>query len=164
MKILIAAAGKTGTAMTCAERLAVLLEGAQVADLTLSWPDPEEYDAVIVGGSIRMGQLHRKARSYLVQHRDALLARPLGCFICCALTEEAEGYLKKNIPAPLLEHAAAAVCLGGRLAPRARSGMDKFLAASFARSLEKGGRPAPTIDDEAIRQLARQMRLAADRG
>lgn len=160
MKILIAAAGKTGTALTCAERLAAQLEDAQVVDLTLSWPDPAEYDAVIVGGSIRMGQLHRKARAYLSQYREALSAKPLGCFICCAFSEEAENYLRKNFPAPLLAHACAALCLGGQLIPRARSGMDKFLTGTLARSLEKSGRPAPAIDDDAIALLAQKMTLA----
>ena len=164
MKILIAVAGKTGTAMACAQQLAGLLEGAQVVDLNLAWPDPTEYDAVIVGGAIRMGQLHRKARAYLVQHRQALLVRPLGCFICCALAEEAQEYLKRNIPAPLLAHAAAAVSLGGRLVPRERSGMDKFLTHSLARSLEKAGRQPPSIDEEAIRMLAQRMREVLSAG
>ncbi len=164
MRILIAVAGKTGTAMTCAQRLAERLEGAQVVDLNLGWPDPKEYDAVIVGGAIRMGQLHRKARAYLAQHKGALLARPLGCFICCALADEAQEYLKRNIPAPLLAHAAAAKSLGGQLTPRARSGMDKFLTHSLTRALEKEGRQPPSIDQEAIETLAQRMREALGAG
>lgn len=163
MKILIAVAGKTGTALKCGALLARLLPGAQVADLELDRPDPAAYDAVIVGGAVRMGQLHRKARAFLEQNEAALLTRPFGCFVCCAFAGRGEEYLQKNIPPALLAHAAAARCVGGELDPKRLNGMDKFIVGRLARSMEKEARPAPALDADALQQLAQAMGAALGR-
>lgn len=163
MKILIAVAGKTGTALKCGALLARLLPGAEVTDLELDCPDPAAYEAVIVGGAVRMEQLHRKARAFLEQNEAALLARPFGCFVCCAFAERGEEYLRRNVPPALLAHAAAARCLGGELDPKRLNGMSKFVIGSMARSMEKEARPAPALDPAAARELAAAVRTELDR-
>ena len=66
---------------------------------------PAAYDGVIVGGSIRMGRLHRKAREFMTLHQKTLLRRPLCCFVCCAFADRAQEYIEKEFPPDLLDHA-----------------------------------------------------------
>lgn len=55
MKVLIAYAGKTGTTQRAVKLLSEQFSNVVLRDLTVGRPNPEDYDAVIVGGSIRMG-------------------------------------------------------------------------------------------------------------
>ncbi len=63
--VLIAYASVNGTARECAGKLAEQLTGPQVTlcDLAKETPDPQNYDLVIVGSSIRFGKL-RPAADY----------------------------------------------------------------------------------------------------
>ena len=163
MRVLIAAAGRTGFSLHAAVRLCSLIEGAQAVDLCLSSPDPAAYDGVIVGGSVRMGRLHRKAREFLTLHQKTLLERPLCCFVCCAFADRAQEYLDKEVPPALLDHAEAALWLGGQAPRPGESGIDRFLSASINRELAHLETP-PAFDPGAARQLADAMRAALERG
>lgn len=94
MKILIAYAGKTGTAAECAEILRGELRGAEVtvADLTVTHPDPDGFDVVIVGGSVRYGKLPKPLRAYLSERQTELEASVHGLFLCCGSGHDFEDY------------------------------------------------------------------------
>ena len=62
LKVLIAYASKTGSAEKAAKLLGEHFADVTLRDLTVGSPNPKDYDAVIVGGSIRMGTLHKDAR------------------------------------------------------------------------------------------------------
>ncbi|HJB61082.1 MAG TPA: GNAT family acetyltransferase, partial [Candidatus Ruminococcus gallistercoris] len=62
--VLIAYASKTGTTAECAAQLAALLPGASLCDLTKETPEIGRFDAVIVGGCVRMGALHKAAAGF----------------------------------------------------------------------------------------------------
>lgn len=53
VKTLIAYASKTGTARSCAERLAAYFPDCVLADLMQTSPNPAAYDIVIIGGGVR---------------------------------------------------------------------------------------------------------------
>ena len=163
MRVLIAAAGRSGFTLHAAVRLCSLMEDAQAVDLCLSNPDPAAYDGVIVGGSIRMGRLHRKAREFMTLHQETLLRRPLCCFVCCAFADRAQEYIEKEFPPDLLDHAETALWLGGQAPRPGESGIDRFLSASINRELAHLETP-PAFDPMAARQLAGAMRAALERG
>ena len=127
MKILIAAASKTGTALKCAELLAEKLNGAEVADLTQKQPDISGYDIVIIGGSIRAGMLHKKATEFIQKNAELLKDKKHAFYICCGSPENAKDVFQKNFPAQLLENSIAAECFGGELDISKMKGMDKFI-------------------------------------
>lgn len=56
-KILIAYAGKTGTTEKCAGILAQKLKCVIVSNLVVETPNIDEYDLIIIGGSIRARKL-----------------------------------------------------------------------------------------------------------
>jgi len=83
MRILIAYAGKTGTTEKCAKRLCEKLTNATTVDLNLQTPDIDQFDTVIVGGAIRMGQLHKKAKKFIEQNAVRLQTKKTAYFLCC---------------------------------------------------------------------------------
>lgn len=153
--ILIAYASKTGTTKECAERLAAQLPDALLCDLTRETRDPALFDTVIVGGSIRMGMLHRAAAGYLKTHEQALLSKRLGLFICnCFVDREAE-MLKTAVPQGLLSHALCACSFGGRMDMSRQRGIDKLVCKMAAKSVSGGG--AGDILPERIEQFAKRF-------
>ena len=80
-RIRIAAASTTGTTRQCAALLADRLPNgwAEVCDLERERPSPDGYDLAVVGGSVRMGRLHKAARQYLNTNRILSSAMPSVC-------------------------------------------------------------------------------------
>lgn len=116
MRTLIVFASKTGTSAECASQLAQKLDG-EVSLCQLGkdrLPSIDNFDRIVVGGSIRIGKIHRQVTSFINQNKDILLTKPLGLFICCmADGETAEQQLGNAYPAELLEHAKAKGLFGG---------------------------------------------------
>jgi len=164
MNTLIAVAGKTGTTMRCAALLSVQLGGAQIINLELKTPDPADYDLIIVGSAVRMGQLHRKVRDFLARYEQALLAKPFACFVCCGFGEQAQEYLKTGFGPALLAHACAAGSFGGEMRTEELTGMDKFLVGMVAKSLKEQNKPLPTVDMQAIARFAETLKAGCDSG
>ena len=160
MKMLIAYATKTGAAAQCAKRLAALLPGAVVCDLSRETPALSDYDAVIVGGGVRMGRLYRAARDFLRANEGALLQKRRGLFLCSGFPDQAKDALSQNVPAALLAHAVYADSLGGELDAQKLRGMSRLIAAMAQKS--RPDAPPPRILDARVEELAATMRGNAD--
>ena len=137
-RILIAAASKTGTALQCAALLAGCLPDglAEICDLTRNRPSPADYDLAVVGGSVRMGALHKAARQYLRSYRSLLQNMPAAYFICNCFVEQKETILKNNFPDALLQTAVCADSFGGVMDLSVQKGMDRLIAGMAARTLD----------------------------
>lgn len=159
MKILVAYAGKSGTTEKCAKLLKQKLLGAVLADLNRETPEIGAYDAVVVGGSIRMGLLHKKARLFLAQNAAELKAKPAAYFICCCFAQNAPQFFASNIPQELLNSAVSYECFGGEMDLNRLYGMDKFIAKMVSKSPE-GRKAAPHILEENIAKLAQAVQNA----
>lgn len=144
--VLIAYASKTGTTAECAAQLAALLPGASLCDLTKETPEIGRFDAVIVGGCIRMGALHKAAAGFLRENAPKLLGKPLGLFTCNGLMDTEMQVLRASVPAELLEHAACIRSFGGRIEPERLHGPDRWIAklavAGFGQSMQNEVFPA----------------------
>jgi menaquinone-dependent protoporphyrinogen oxidase len=89
MLILIAHASKHGSTAEVAERIGAVLRGRGhlvdvVAASAVDALDP--YDAVILGGALYIGRLHRAARRFLHRNATALDERPFAVFAMGPLT------------------------------------------------------------------------------
>lgn len=47
-----------------------------------------DYDSVIIGGSIHVGNVQGKLKKFIKQNQDQLLLKKLGLFLCCMRTGE----------------------------------------------------------------------------
>lgn len=161
MRILIAYAGKTGGSGEMCRLLASLLPNHEVvvSDLTQTPVSPTDFDYVVFGGAVRMGKLHRAARSYIKAHAAVLEKTPHTLFLCCAFADQFENYVDMLFPKGLLETADEAVYFGGELNVSRQRGLDKLLVRMIRSSIIE------SEDDEAMLPglLPEHVRMLADR-
>ncbi|MBS4211348.1 flavodoxin domain-containing protein [Neobacillus rhizophilus] len=86
MKTLIVYCSSHGTTEKAVSVLCVNIEGEVLAvdlkrDKILF--DLDDYDGVIIGGSIHAGEIQRKIKQFIKQHHDELLEKVVGLFLCC---------------------------------------------------------------------------------
>ena len=164
MKILIAFAGKTGCSAEMCRLLASLLPRHEVtvADLAETAPVLQNFDHVVLGGSVRMGRLHRALRRYLKENGAALAALPHTLFLLCAYPDQFENYAEMLYPAAVLESADELLYFGGELnVSRQHRLVDKLLVRMMRNSIlesEDDEAALPGLLPEHVRALADRLR------
>lgn len=118
MKTVILYATKYGSARKAAELLKEQLNGETVlADVGRDTIPPlDEFDAVILGGSVYIGQIQKQLAAYARAHTEMLLKKRLGLFLCAAATdsEMQKKEWEAAFPPELYRYAAAKDILGYR--------------------------------------------------
>lgn len=153
MKTLIAYASKYGTTKRCAESIAARIAGeVDVVDIKRkSAVSLADYDSVVVGGPIYAGKVMSAVPAFCDKHREALLERTVGLFVCClyegetALTE-----LDEAFPAWLNAHAAVRRAVGGAIDLARLGVVDRYLARKVAHLDEDVER----VKDEELSAIA----------
>lgn len=166
MRILVGYCSNNGTAEYCAQQLKSRITAGEVelADLDDVKVRVADYDCVILGSAIRMGQVSRKLKHLLKKQRLALMEKPLFFFINCVFPENVDSYFVQNIPEELRRHASACLCFGGRLDMASLQGKDWMFASAVTRQAKGSGRPLAGLDEEAITRFAQAVdaRLQAE--
>lgn len=126
MKILVLYAGKYGCTESCVNYLKDKLKhDVKLKNLKNSGPiHLQEYDWIIVGGSVYMGKIQKEVKQFCMNNLQALLTKHIALFLCCTTPEQADDYFKNNFPPQLLGHAAQTVNFGGELRPDKMSFLD----------------------------------------
>ena len=94
MSILIVFAGKNGTTKKCAGLLQEQLPGSRVVDLMEDVPDLTGSDTIVIGGCIRMGQLHKTVRKFM-EANAAIFGKAAGFFPLQRLYGQRRGNVQK---------------------------------------------------------------------
>ena len=114
MKNLIVYATKHGTTKKCAEMLKAKLNGETVlANVNEEVPDLNNFDNVILGGSIYIGKIQKKLSKFEEDNLDKLLKKKVAVFICSG--EDKLEYITASFPEDLLNHAVSKQLFGGEL-------------------------------------------------
>ncbi len=157
MRTLIVYDTKYGSAANAAELLAgKLIAGADRIRLSIDDPPPlDDYNAVIIGGSIYMGKVQRTVKEYCLDNALLLATKKLGFFLCCGEQnkEKRGGYFRACFPPSLLDRAVAVEWFGDEF---------NFEKASLPHRLAvrmlKGVRESYSkLREEAIGHFARTM-------
>lgn len=154
MKVLIAYSSRKGATEEVGRRIASQLAEKQIAtDLVdiRSRPRIDEYDAVILGASIRAGLITSKMKNYCEQNEQKLLEKPLYIYVSSLATgETARAYIDSNFPPRLLAHSAKSIGTGGRVE------LDKlgFFPRMILKKVANITRNLESFDAQAITDLA----------
>ncbi len=163
MNILIAYATKTGTVEICAKKLAEAFPSHKVSlvNLSDSQPNALEFDFIVVGGSIRMGKLHKAAYKFIEKNLDKIKGKKSAYFICNGLPDNTDKYLKNAFPRGTSDTAVLLDSFGGELKPDKQRGIDKFIVKSILNSSkanEDSEFVIPTISTESIGRFADKIK------
>lgn len=140
MKTLIIYASTYGYTKECADKVKELIQGeVTVSNIkTDKIPEIEDFDNVVMGGSIYMGQIHKKLKEYCTANLDKLLKKRIAFFLCCGLPENFEETIKNCFPKELLDRAIAKECFGGELRIEKMNLAHKMIAGLMQRAVKPG--------------------------
>ena len=108
MKIAIVYGTKYNTVKSCVEKLKAGLKDHSVTNFSLKegMDIPlQEFDAVILGGSIYIGKTQKDLVEFCKSREALLLQKKVGIFLCSAFSAPEEFML--NFPESLLKHSVA---------------------------------------------------------
>lgn len=154
MKIAILYATKTGTTEKCAVLLAEKLTNTTLIDLKKNTPNIDSFDCIIIGGSIRMGALHKAAKSFINKNAEILKGKLTAYFICCGSLEKIEEIFTKNISKDLLEASIGYETFGGEMDINNQKGFDKFIVKMVTKDKNT---KKPKILDENIEKFSKKI-------
>lgn len=137
MKILIIYASKNGVAKHGAMRLCDELSATNeisLYNINDAPPAPNDFDVVILGGSIRMTKLDKKLKKYLKEHINAISNMPSAFFFCCGIIRDLDDYKATELPSKI-RFSLGIECFGGELKPDKVSGFDKIVIKTMRQSI-----------------------------
>ncbi len=156
MKTLIVYMTHHGTTKKVVDHLLSLLGEGETTVVNLnevSDPDLSPYACVIVGGSIHVGQIQGKVKRFCEFHKDQLLQKRLGLFLCFMNKELAQQEFENAYSAELRTHATAHGLFGGELLFEKMNFLERFMT----RMIAKENKSRSAIDYEAIEKFAKTM-------
>jgi menaquinone-dependent protoporphyrinogen oxidase len=154
MRALIAYCTRYGAARRCATHLSQRISGTvDVVDLGATRSVAlEQYDAIVIGGSIYAGRIQRQVTSFCEFHERELVVKPVAVYLCCLYQgERATAQLNAAYPDWLLAHAVYAALPGGEL---------RYASLRWLDRLAVRGLPRPG-DDVLLMRTAALDALAA---
>lgn len=168
MKILIVYASKNGVSKKAAECLASELlasHDVQIYSINDSPPAPNDFDVVVLGGSIRMTKLNKKLKKYLSTHLETISNMPSAFFFCCGIIRDWEDYKATELPSKI-KFSLGVECFGGELKPDKLKGLDKILVKAMRQSIltqdpdlaSSSGLELPEFMPENVLALAERIR------
>lgn len=113
----------------------------------------QNFDTIIVGGSIHEGMIQRSVYKFCESNLEELMKKQVGLFICCMDPDANEqALIESAFPEKLVEHALASGFFGGELNIKKMNLLQKIMTRKAAR-LQK----EPDIDFQKIIDFARKL-------
>jgi menaquinone-dependent protoporphyrinogen oxidase len=113
-----------------------------------------DFDKVIIGGSIHNGVIQLRIEEFIQKHNDQLLEKPLGLYLCCMEEgDTARMQFEKAFPSVLRERAVVTGLFGGEFNLKRMS----FFERRLIRKLTGIRTSVSKINAEAIWAFAEKM-------
>jgi len=157
MKTLIVYASKHGCARKAAEKIrAALGDETEITDVRQSARFKlDQFERVIIGGSIHIGRIQSRVRNYIKKNLAQLLEKQVGLFIChMAEAAEAEQEFKNAYPQQLIEQAKATGLFGGEFNFEKMSFVEKYMVKKVGKVTESVSR----INEDNIAKFIEKIR------
>ena len=131
MKNLIIYSTKHGFVKKCTRNLKLKLnKETEVVDIaTKPKINLDQYDCIILGGSIYMGKIQKKLTKYIKNNLDKLLTKEIALFICTGEEneEKAREFLKNSFPEQLFKNAISTEVFGGQFKLEKLTTFERFV-------------------------------------
>ena len=168
MRILVVYSTYGGVTKECAEMLASHLNEKFKVELVnvreCEIPDPDAYDAVVLGSSVRVGSINKKIKKYVKSNMEKLSNMPCAVYYCCGYTKQFQEYVDTQLPTRF-EPSLGYHLFGGELKPDKLHGMDKLIVRMMRSSIksqdfeedDSDHHDLPEIIPENIKLLAKSI-------
>mgnify|MGYP002628993267 CR=1 FL=1 len=151
------------TSHGCVEKAAWMIRDLLPDEVTLvnlenpEVPPMEQFDTVIIGGSIRIGSIQKRIRKFCEKNMDLLLTKRTGLFICCMFEgDTAIAQLHEAYPEALRKHATAFGLFGGELEFEKMNAFERMIIRQVANiSVD-----VSKFNEKAVRKFAERFRDA----
>ena len=156
MKTLIIYGSTYGFTKECVTKLKEQIKGevTVVNIMTDGEPSIDEYDNIIIGGSIYIGQIQKNVKNYCIANINKIKNKKLALFLSCGLPENFEENLKNSFPDELIKKAVAKECFGGELRIEKMKFSHKMITKMMTKSTAKEGKQPPKQIPENIAKIA----------
>lgn len=156
MKTLIVYATKYGCTAKCAEILKSYIgTGVDIVSANGGRPNLENYDAVIIGGSVYVGKLQKSITRFCRRNRKVLLNKKLALFASCYTSNDSKEFLETLYPTQFVDHAVCATTVGGEMDYKKMSFVYKKIFKSLQNIQDfETDYTNPAIKYDEIRKLA----------
>ncbi len=122
-------------------------------------PDLDDYEQVIIGGSIHMGKIQPGIRKYIEHHEKRLLTKRLGLFICYMDTNREQQEFENSYPESLRDHATAHGLFGGEFLIEKMNMLERMMVKRVAGVKES----VHNIQEDDIQEFAEKMNEIPER-
>lgn len=156
MKTIIIYGSTYGYAKDCANKLSKQLNGdVLLIDISKDTiPSIDEFDNVVIGGAIYMGQISKKIKAYCVSNVELLKKKRVGLFLCSGLPQNYEINIKNAFPKELLKQAISVESFGGELRIEKMKFTHKILVGIMKKSAAKEEKALEKQMPENIAKMA----------
>lgn len=155
LRYLIAYATKYGTTAKAAAIIKDNLGEAVICNLKKErCPDLENFDWIVIGGSIYAGRVQKEVKKFCQKNLDLLRQKKVGLFICCMYDgQKAEEQFREAFPQELRQSARARAIFGGELSFEKMNFLEKLVIKKFIGVKESVSRFRPEEMVEFARNL-----------
>lgn len=156
MKAVIVYDSLHGSTEKCARQLRELINGdVQTVSLQKNQEiNLNDFDTVIIGGSIHMGVIQTRVENFISKNQAQLLEKQIGLYLCCMEEGDvAQQQFNKAYPDNLRNKAKALGLFGGEFNLRKMS----FFEKKLTRKLTGITSSVSKINEEAIRSFAEKF-------
>lgn len=113
-----------------------------------------EYSQLIIGGSIHMGKMQSKIRSFIEKNKTEIAEKKFALFMCCMDEKQEAEQLKNAFPLELQEKAALVTGIGGEFL------FDKmnFLERGMVKKISGQKESVHRLNTDKIKAIVQAMR------
>ncbi len=156
MATIIVYKSQHGCTEMCANELAKNLKDDTTPVNLKKMPDADinEYETILIGGSIHVGRIQKAVKLFCEKNLDTLLTKRIGLFICCMEEgEKAREEFDNAFPGQLREHAKATGIFGGAFNFDRMNFIEKIIIKKVA-NIEKS---VSKVNEDAIEEFIGKM-------
>jgi menaquinone-dependent protoporphyrinogen oxidase len=106
----------------------------ELIDLKKNKPSLDDYDCVVIGGSIHAGSVQKRIHDFCIQNLEILKQKKVGLYLCCMKEgKEAKEQFENAFPEELRNHSSANGLFGGEFNFKKMNFIERFLVKKIAK-------------------------------
>lgn len=153
MRTAIIYMSKHGCSRQAAQLLKERLSSGEIELIELKKKKPviEDYDCIVIGGSIHAGAIQKGIHDFCTQNLEILKSKKIGLYLCCMKEgKEAKEQFENAFSEELRDHSSANGLFGGEFNFQKMNFIEKFLVKKIA----KVDKSVSNLNKDAIYKFA----------